>query len=349
MVGQALRKGGTMAAEPVERRRRPTMNDVARAAGVSLKSVSRVVNGEVGISSAGRARVERAIRELGYRRNDAAHALRRADGRTACIGLVIEDIGNPFAAQLNRAVEAFAGRRGSLVLAASTNRDPEREVDLVHRLLARAVDGLVIMSCRTDHSYLTAEIGEGLPVVFVDRPPVGVHAPAVLSDNRAGARRATAGLLARGHRRIAFLGDLPTLYTEAERQRGFHDAHAERGVAVAKALVCVGVGDVAVADDATRRLFERRTPPTAIFAANNLIGVGALQAVHRMGRARQVDVVTFDDLDLADVLDPPVTTIRQDPARMGRLAAESIFAALGGERLDPAPVLVPVEIRDRAG
>ena len=122
------------------RLRRPTMNDVARASGVSLKSVSRVINDEVGASPETRERVLAAASQLGYRRNDAAHALRRSDGRSASIGLVLEDVSNPFASVLNRSIERVAGEQGSLVLAVSTNADPDREEELVHRLLARAVD-----------------------------------------------------------------------------------------------------------------------------------------------------------------------------------------------------------------
>src|SRR6478672_7305027 len=170
-----LRKGCAMA----DRLRRPTMNDVAKAAGVSLKSVSRVINDEVGASPETRERVLQAANRLGYRRNDAAHALRRSDGRSASIGLVLEDISNPFASVLNRSVERVAGEQGSLVLAVSTNADPDREEYLVDRLLARAVDALVIMSCRRDHAFLQPEIERGLPVIFVDRPPRRLAAPTV--------------------------------------------------------------------------------------------------------------------------------------------------------------------------
>jgi LacI family transcriptional regulator len=320
------------------------MNDVARLSGVSLKSVSRVVNGESGASAETRDRVEAAVRELGYRRNDAAHALRRADGRTACIGLVVEDIGNPFAAALNRSIEECASAHGSLVLAVSTNRDPEREQQLVHRLLARAVDGLVIMSARTDHSYLAAELASGTPVVFVDRPPIGLSAPAVLSQNRAGARQATSRLLAAGHRRIAFIGDLQTIYTETERQQGFREALEEAGVTPDDALIRIGVGDSNAAEATMHGLLDLAPPPTAVFAANNLISVGVLKALHRAGAARSVEVIGFDDLDLAEIIDPPLTVIRQDPEQLGALAAAAIFSAMAGEEPEDGPITVPVEL-----
>ena len=210
--------------------RRPTMNDVAHASGVSLKSVSRVINGEVGASPETREKVLQAAAKLGYRRNDAAHALRRSDGRSASVGLVLEDVSNPFAAALNRSVERVAGEQGSLVLAVSTNADPDREENLVHRLLARAVDALIVMSCRRDHAFLQPELDRGMPIIFVDRPPRRLACPTVRVANSKAAHDATAHLIAHGHHRVAFLGDRPSLYTADERQRGYVRALHEAGL-----------------------------------------------------------------------------------------------------------------------
>ena len=322
-----------------DRLRRPTMNDVARAAGVSLKSVSRVINDEVGASPETRERVLAAATELGYRRNDAAHALRRSDGRSASVGLVLEDVSNPFAAVLNRSVERVASAEGSLVLAVSTNADPDREEYLIHRLLARAVDSLVIMSCRREHSFLEPEVQRGLPMVFVDRPPRRPACPTVRVANGKGGHDATTHLIRHGHRRIGFLGDRPGLYTAEERQRGWSRALREAGLTADPALAWRGQAEPAQAEAAMSAMLDLPDPPTAVFAAQNLVAVGVLAALRRRGAAHRVAVVGFDDLELAELLDPPLTVVAQDPEAIGRIGAEGVFAGLAGSPMTKDVVL----------
>jgi LacI family transcriptional regulator len=315
------------------------MNDVARVAGVSLKSVSRVINDEVGASPDTRERVLAAAAELGYRRNDAAHALRRSDGRSASVGLVLEDVSNPFASVLNRSVERVAGAEGSLVLAVSTNADPDREEYLIHRLLARAVDSLVIMSCRREHSFLEPEVQRGLPMVFVDRPPRRLACPTVRVANGKGGHDATTHLIRHGHRRIGFLGDRPGLYTAEERQRGWSRALREAGLTADPALAWRGQAEPAQAEAAMSAMLDLPDPPTAVFAAQNLVAVGVLAALRRRGAAHRVAVVGFDDLELAELLDPPLTVVAQDPEAIGRIGAEGVFAGLAGSPMTKDVVL----------
>src|SRR5690349_19505598 len=321
------------------RLRRPTMNDVARASGVSLKSVSRVINDEVGASPETRERVLAAASQLGYRRNDAAHALRRSDGRSASVGLVLEDVSNPFASVLNRSVERVAGAEGSLVLAVSTNADPDREEYLIHRLLARAVDSLVIMSCRREHSFLEPEVQRGLPMVFVDRPPRRLACPTVRVANGKGGHDATTHLIRHGHRRIGFLGDRPGLYTAEERPRGWSRALREAGLTADPSLSWRGRAGPRPARGGVGALADRPGPPTAVFAAQNLVAVGVLAALRHRGAAHRVAVVGFDDLELAELLDPPLTVVAQDPEAIGRIGAEGVFAGLAGSPMTKDVVL----------
>src|SRR6478609_10287328 len=329
-----------------DRLRRPTMNDVAKAAGVSLKSVSRVINDEVGASAETRQRVLDAAGKLGYRRNEAAHALRRSDGRSATIGLVLEDISNPFAAVLNRSVERVASEKGSLVLAVSTNADPDREANLIHRLLARAVDALLIMSCRRDHQFLQPEVDRGVPVIFVDRPPRHLACPTVRVANSKGAHDATAHLIANGHRRIAFLGDRPALYTADERQRGYVRALHEAELPADGDIQWRGQADPTPAGAAVSAMLDLRNPPTAIFSGNNLITVGVLAELRRRDLLHTIAVVGFDDLDLATVVDPPLTVIDQRPDAIGAVASQEIFGWLGGV-VPTKDVVVPVHLIQR--
>src|SRR4051812_23877266 len=198
------------------------MRDVAITAGVSLKTVSRVVNREPGVRADTAARVQAVIADLGFARNDVARSLRH--GRAGAIGLVIEDVANPFYSAIARTVEDAAHTRGHIVITASCEEDPEREHELVDRLLRRAVDALLIVPASGDHRYLEPEIAAGTPLVFLDRPPGGIEADTVLLDNLGGARDGVAHLLAHGHTRTAFVGDTPTLHTARERLAGYRRA-----------------------------------------------------------------------------------------------------------------------------
>src|SRR5215831_14487677 len=181
--------------------RRPTMVDVAREAGVALKTVSRVVNDEPGVSPTTAERVNRAIARLRYRRNDLARRL-RSHAPTATIGLIVDDAGGPRAAAILGGVEEVMRKLGWLVVVGSCGEDAERERALAAAMVERQVDGLLVMASGEDHRYLLPELRRGTPAVFLDRPPVGIEADTVLLDDRGGARAGVAALVAAGHRRI---------------------------------------------------------------------------------------------------------------------------------------------------
>src|SRR3989442_14906960 len=197
------------------------MGDVAGLAGVALKTVSRVVNSEPGVSPELEARVRRAIEQLNYRRDANAATLRRLGRKTQTIGLVLEDVSNPFSSELHRAVEDAARERGVLVFAGSCDEDPERERELIGSFRDRRVDGIIVVPASHDHTYLYEERRAGTALVFVDRPPSNPGAHSVVSDNVEGARTAVQHLLGHGHRRIAFFGDLLTISTAEARLRGY--------------------------------------------------------------------------------------------------------------------------------
>ena len=305
------------------------MRDVASTAGVSLKTVSRVVNREDGVRVETAARVEAAIARLGFARNDVARSLRH--GRANALGLVIEDVANPFYSAIARTVEDAAHARSHILITGSCEEDAERERELVLRLLRRSVDALLIVPAGDDHRYLLPEIGAGTPIVFLDRPPRGVEADTVLLDNLGGARAAVEHLLGHGHERIAFVGDAPAVFTAAERLAGYRAALRDAGVSEDPELVRAGSHDAQAAERAARELLAlpagRR--PTALFTANNRNTVGALRAL-RDGDGT-LALVGFDDFELADMLQVPVTVVRHDPAEMGRIGAEMAYARLDGD------------------
>jgi LacI family transcriptional regulator len=305
------------------------MRDVASTAGVSLKTVSRVVNGEAGVRADTAARVEAAIARLGFARNDVARSLR--DGKANALGLVIEDVANPFYSAIARTVEDAAHARNHILITGSCEEDPERERELVLRLLRRSVDALLVVPAGSDHRYLLPEVGAGTPVVFLDRPARGIDVDTVLLDNLGGARAATEHLLDQGHERIAFVGDPPSLYTAQERLAGYREALQRAGRTPDDALISLGSHDAASAERAVRDLLAlpKTSRPTALFTANNRNTVGALRALR--DETQPVALVGFDDFELADMLPVPVTVVRHDPAEMGRIAADLAYARLDGD------------------
>ena len=311
---------------------RSTMREVAALAKVSIKTVSRVVNGESGVSPRLARRVLAASERLNYRHNMTASSLRRSDGRSATIGVILEDVSNPFSSMLHRSIEDIAVRRGVLVLAGSSDEHESRERELVSAFASRRVDGLIIQPSSHDHSYLLTERKVGTAMVFVDRPPMFLDADAVLTDNAAGARRAVRHLTDHGHRRIGYLGDLRTIATAAERYRGYAEELKEQGLKVEERLVSLDLRGIDKAEGAARELLTGPKPPTALFAGQNLITIGAFRALRKLGLHRQVALVGFDDILLADLLEPAITVIAQDPAAIGRKAAEVLFRRLDGDR-----------------
>jgi len=318
------------------------MRDVASTAGVSLKTVSRVVNREPGVHADTAARVQAAIADLGFARNEVARTLRH--GRAEAIGLVIEDVANPFYSAIARTVEDAAHARGHILITGSCEEDPEREHQLVHRLLRRSVDALLIVPAGSDHRYLEPELAYGKPLVFLDRPPGGIEADTVLLDNLGGARAGVAHLLERGHDRVAFVGDLPGVHTARERLAGYRRALVEADVPERSELVRAGTHDAAGAEETVRALLRlpvaRR--PTALFCANNRNTVGALRALR--DHPRQIAIVGFDDFELADMLATPVTVVRHVPEDMGRIAAELAYARLDGDTGPPERRTIPCEL-----
>lgn len=312
-------------------RARPTMREVAALAGVSLKTVSRVVNEEPGVSDDLVERVRRAARTLDYQPNLTASSLRRNDGKSKTIGVLLENVANPFSGALHRAVEDVARARGVLVFAGSLDEDHARERELATAFVSRRVDGLIVVPAGPDQSYLAMERKAGTPMVFVDRPPTFLDADSVLTANEDGARGAVSHLVEHGHRRIAYLGDFSTISTAVERYVGYTAVLERAGIPVDPAIVRHNLHTSEAARAAMLEVLDVDDPPTAVFASQNLITIGAIRALRDRSVHRSVALVGFDDIPLADLLEPGVTLVIQDVAAMGVLAAELLFRRLDGD------------------
>jgi LacI family transcriptional regulator len=319
------------------------MTDVAALAGVALKTVSRVVNAEPGVSPALEAKVTRAIEQLNYRRDANASMLRRLGGKTQTIGLVLEDVSNPFSSALHRAIEDAARARGVLVFAGSCDEDSRRERELIGSFRERRVDGIIVVPASHDHTYLYDEQRAGTALVFVDRRAGHLDADSVVANNIGGSVEAVDHLLARGHRRIGFLGDLLSISTAAERLEGYTLA-LQRAGAYDDALVRTGLRSSETAERAVEELLALPDPPTALFTSQNLLTIGGIRALRRAGLERRVALIGFDDVALADIVEPAVSVVAQDPAALGRAAAELLFRRLDGDTSPSVHRVVPVEL-----
>jgi LacI family transcriptional regulator len=320
------------------------MRHVADKAGVSLKTVSRVINDEPGVAPDTADRVNAAIALLGFRRNDLARSLKKGT-TSSTLGLVIEDVANPFYSGIAQAVADAATKRGFMLIIGSCEEDPERERELILALLRRRVDALLLVPAGTDQRWLEAELKPATPVVFLDRPPNGLAADTVLVDNAGGARAAVEHLLKHGHRRIACVADPAELFTAAERVAGYQAALADAGIPEDPALLKLNARDADHAEQLVHELLDLEEPPTAIFTGNNRHTVGARRALR--GREHEIALVGFDDFELADLLAMPTTVIRHDAARIGAEAAALAFDRLDGSRKPPQRIVVETELVPR--
>lgn len=301
------------------------MKDVASRAGVALKTVSRVVNGESGVTPETASRVHGAIDDLGFRRNEAARLLRT--GHTATVGFVADTWADPEQAAVYRGFEHIAQEHGYLLYTGSADGDPGREERLALAMCARRVDGLVISPVPGAHDYLLAEIEAGVAAVYVLRPPELVRADTVLPDECGGARAAIAYLVARGHRKIGFLG-APAGHRSRTLRAGYTQAMAAAGLPVDPAWAALD----------SERLAG--TEVTALFCADQERTRAALRALGR----RSIAIVGFGDFELANLVSPPVTVVSYDPVQIGRTAGELLLRRLAGDQAPPRLVEVPVRL-----
>jgi DNA-binding LacI/PurR family transcriptional regulator len=320
-------------------RRSARIFEVARSAGVSIATVSRVANGTARVRPRTEARVRAAMDRLGYRPHALARGL--AARRSHTLGLLITDITTPYFPDIVRGAQESAEAAGYVVLLGDASVHTASEDLLVKRLLERRVDGLIVASSRTTDAYARQLRTEDIPVVCINGT-VGQFAHAVQIDQRAGTRLAVDHLAGLGHRRIAHITGPTGVPTRAERLAGFRAALRERGLVFDPALVVTEVSTIEEAQRATAQLLALADPPTALFTYNDRLAIGSYRTIHAAGRAvgRDVSVVGFDDIPMAEWLEPPLTTVRQPRREMGRIAVEILLAVLHG---DAAPALVVVQ------
>jgi len=321
---------------------RATLLDVARLAGVSGKTVSRVISGQDNVRDETRERVLEAAQRLRFRPNHLARELRRGAVSTT-VAFVMGDLSNPFYSAVAAGIERELAIHGLTMLIAATNDDPEREARVVTAMLERRVRSLLIVPIASDQSYLEGERQLGTSVVCIDRPAQNLAADSVVFANREGASDAVRSLIAHGHRKIAFIGSSPTLYTHGQRLAGYRQALYDAGLGGSRSWERADGSDAPSAERAARELLTGANPPTAILAGNNRASTGVLRALRALhGITPPVGFVGFDDFDLADALG--ITVVAHDPENMGREAARLALAPQGDHDHTPTQIVLPTHL-----
>jgi len=315
--------------------------DVANAAGVSLRTASRVLNDDPRVAPVTRQRVQEAMLDLRFRPDEMARSLRA--GTDTAVGFVVESISDPFFAEVIDAVELEMSRHGRSVLVTSTRRDPGWERDVIARMMQRRVAGLLLCPTGEDHSWLDAE---RLPVVLVDRPAPGLAADLVEIDDHRAAFDATAHLIAHGHRHIAYVGDTPAIPTSAARLRGYRDALAQHRIEADERLVNCACATSQAAAQAVSALVGGCRPPTAILSATTRASLGVVPTLHAAGRT-DIALVSFGDFPMADALRPAVTVVDHPGHEIGRVAAARLLARLDQPGLPAERIQVPAMLIER--
>src|SRR6195256_693394 len=319
-----------------------TVHDVARRAGVSTSTVSHVVNRTRFVSDELRERVEAAMRELDYTPNAAARMLTLKRSHT--IGLIVSDIRNPFFASVARGVEDVAQEQGYTLVVCKSDESAGREPACLNALETRAVDGVLLASAGVADEHLARLVQAGYPIVLVDRDLPELGASAVLLDNEGAAYSAVWHLITRGHRRIAMLSGRAAISTTTERIAGYQRALREAGIAIDQQLIVSGASTSEGGAIAADTVLDMAELPSAIFSGNNLMSIGALQAIVNRGLAVPDDValVGFDDFPFpwSDAFRPHLTTIAQPTYELGRRAAEILVQRLKGSNSKAAERVV---------
>lgn len=328
-----------------------TLNDIAAEAGVSVSTVSRVLNGKAGkyrISEATCALIRQKAEELNYRPNHLARGLRL--NKTNTIGLLAPDISNPFFASIIKRVQGIAHGLGYSLFVCNTDENLELEVEHVNLLYKNRVDGLIAMPVGQAYDHFAEWQERGLPLVLLDRCFDEFAAHSVVVDNYSGAYTAIEHLIAHGHVRIGMIQGLPGTYTNTERLRGYRDALRAHGLAVDESMI---VGSDFREENGyieTKLLLNREDPPTALFATSDLITLGVLQVLdeENMRVPDDISVLTFDDFDFAPHLRCPLTAVRQPKNMMGEMAVKLLMGQFQDEAQEPRRIVLKTQLHTRA-
>ena len=329
-------------------KRRVTILDVAYLAGVSYQTVSRVINNNPNVSTATRQLVQEIITETGYRPSHIARSLVTA--RTATIGLVVPDISNPFFSAIARGAEQMTSEHGYSILLCNTGEDASREIEVLNLLHERYVDGVIVCGSRQKDAPLKKALSQFRAAVLVNRRLKGGSIPTVLVDDALGGAMITQHLLQLGHKAIGFVAGPKTSYSGRQRLRGYKQAHAGADIEPRPGWVQHCLPTTAAGDEATNLLLNANPELSALFCYNDLVALGALRQCATLGHHVPTDIAVtgFDDIMLAGVVSPALTTCHVPSVEIGSRAATMLLDCIDDEidRCDEIVIKPELVIRD---
>lgn len=329
-----------------------TIEDVARHAGVSIRTVSRVINNRPDVADATRERVRQAIEALNYRPNSLAQSM--VTGSTKTIGVVLPDISNPFFGRAIRGCEDILANAGYNIFLCNTDENLQKEQQSLELLVDRRIDGMILWGSRADCDTLEVLLGQQLPVVTVDCEAFCGNSVSLNVENRQGARMITNHLIALGHRRIGHLAGPSQRLTAQRRLAGYQHALDDATLTYDESLVTEASPSVYHGYEAALTMLQETEKPTAIFAYNDLMAIGAMLACQQLGLSvpRDIAIVGFDDIVTASLVSPALTTIRIDQYRLGVLAGQLLLERLARKHpAEPSTVsfLTELIVRNSCG
>jgi LacI family transcriptional regulator len=315
-----------------------TIRDVAKIAGVSEATVSRWMNGRLAVRPETAERIESAMRSLEYVPSLVAQTLVTKASRT--LGVLLADISNPFFASLTRTIENAAQSLGYAVIVCNSESDPDKEMNYIQLLTRKYIDGILFLSNSKDGAGIRNALTAQIPLVIVDEDLDGVTLHGVFVDNTRGAYEAVAHLIALGHRRIAHIAGLP-VHSTPLRLEGYRHALEDHGISFEQSLIRFSNFQAEGGREAAATLLAQRERPTAVFAGNDLMALGVIQAAWEASLRvpEDVAVVGFDDIPLAASLVPPLTTVAQPIAEIGRVAVSMLVSLIEGREIQQRVVL----------
>lgn len=325
------------------------LKEVARRAGVSIATVSRVINADPKVKGETALAVQKAIKELGYRPNRVAQRLRATTARRRLVGLLIPDIQNPYYVDIVRGVEEFAYSQNITVIIGNFSQDLSKEELYIDILRSESVDGLIVATTPVTEKKVEQLIEDGIPVVCIDRGLKSLKADVVKTDNELGAIMATEHLIRLGHQRIAHVAGDMEIPTTHEQITGYKAALKKHKLKLDPALIYSKKSDYESGVLLTEKILALKNRPTAIFTANNLLTLGALETLHRhkVRIPKDMAIVGFDDVYWATSLNPALTAVKQFGYEMGQQAAELLYKRLSSPQAPPTSLIIKPELMVR--
>lgn len=304
-----------------------SMNEVAKKAGVSIATVSRVLNNSESVNEETRAKILKAIKDLKYQPSRVAKRLRSKSGAGNLLGVLIPDIQNPFYVDVLRGIEDVAYQNNYVIIMCNFSQDEKKEAMYLDILESEAIDGLIAAPAHEDDPRIKKILRNGLPVVCVDRGLKGVDVDVVWVNNEEGSYQAVSFLAQKGYKRIAHIGGLTTIPSSRLRDAGYRKALTEHGLPVDENLIVHGDSSYASGIQFTTQLLDLPAPPDAIFTGNNLITLGALEVINsrKLRIPQDIAILGFDDMNWSNALNPPLTAVRQPAYEIGKRAGELLI------------------------